>query len=62
MRPLLTPQSRLAVRVSCPLRRSATPEGADAELLVLLAQYRSLPLERRADRIEARQRLATSDE
>ena len=39
------------------LRRAATPEGADAELLALLAAARALPLERREDRLSARQRL-----
>jgi hypothetical protein len=44
-------------RVLALLRRSATPEGADAELIVLLARARALPLDRRADRLSARQRL-----
>jgi hypothetical protein len=39
------------------LRRPATPEGADAELVALLAAARALPLERRQDRLAARQRL-----
>ncbi len=39
------------------MRRPATPEGADAELVALLASARALPLERRDDRLAARQRL-----
>jgi len=39
------------------IRRPAAPEGPDAELLVLLAAARALPLERPEDRLDARQRL-----
>jgi len=39
------------------LRRPETPEGSDAELIALLAAARALPLERREDRLSARQRL-----
>ena len=39
------------------LRRPATPEGADAELLALLAAAGALPVERRDDRLSARLRL-----
>jgi hypothetical protein len=45
-------------RVLALLRRPATPEGADAELVALLAAARALPLERREDRLKARRRLA----
>jgi hypothetical protein len=44
-------------RVQTIVRRPATPEGADAELVALLAAARALPLERRTDRLCARQRL-----
>ena len=44
-------------RVLALVRRPAPPEGADAELLALLAAARALPLERRQDRLRARQRL-----
>jgi hypothetical protein len=39
------------------LRRPATPEGADAELVALLAHKHALPLDRREDRLDARQQL-----
>jgi hypothetical protein len=45
-------------RVLVLLRRPATPEGADAELVALLAAARALPLERREDRLKARRQLA----
>ena len=44
-------------RVLAMLRRAATPEGVDAELIALLAAARALPLDRREDRLSARQRL-----
>jgi hypothetical protein len=44
-------------RVSMLLRRPAPPEGVDAELIVLLAQAKALPLERTEDRLDARVRL-----
>src|SRR4051794_22938046 len=44
-------------RVLTLLRRPATPEGADAELVALLAAARALPLERDEDRLAARQQL-----
>jgi hypothetical protein len=40
------------------LRRPATPEPRDAEVLALLAAAGALPLERREDLLMARQRLA----
>lgn len=40
------------------LRRAATPEGGDAELVALLAAAEALPLEVKDDRLCARQRLA----
>jgi hypothetical protein len=45
-------------RVLVLLRRPATPEGADAELVVLLAAAKALPLERPDDRLAARMRLS----
>jgi hypothetical protein len=44
-------------RVSMLLRRPAPPEGEDAELIVLLAEAKALPLERAEDRLDARVRL-----
>ena len=44
-------------RVLAMLRRAATPEGVDAELIALLAAARALPLDRREDWLSARQRL-----
>ncbi len=44
-------------RVIAILWRAATPTGADAELVALLADARALPLERREDRFKAHQRL-----
>lgn len=44
-------------RVRALLRRPAPPEGADAEIIALLAEARALPLQRPADRINARLRL-----
>ena len=45
-------------RVLALLRRPAAPEGADAELIALVAAARALPLERPDDRAKARMRLA----
>jgi hypothetical protein len=45
-------------RVRALLRRPAPSEGADAELIVLLAAARALPLRRPEDRVNARVRLA----
>jgi len=44
-------------RVLAILRRAAPPEGADAELVTLLAAARALPMEDRTDRLSARMRL-----
>jgi len=44
-------------RVLALIRRPAPPEGSDAELLIVLAAARALPLERPEDRLDARQRL-----
>lgn len=44
-------------RVLAILRRAATPDGEDAELVALLAAAGALPLEKREDRLSARQRL-----
>ena len=44
-------------RVLALIRRPAPPEGADAELLTLLAVARALPLERPDDGLDARRRL-----
>ena len=45
-------------RVRALIRRPAAPEGADAELVVLLAVAKALPLEGEDDRLRARTRLA----
>lgn len=44
-------------RVLSLLRRPAPPQGPDAELLVLLAASKALPLDDPADRLKARMRL-----
>ena len=44
-------------RVLAIVRRAATPAGADAELVVLLALAQALPLENADDRLRARTRL-----
>jgi hypothetical protein len=57
-----TPAAQVAprtARVLAVMRRAATPEGADAELLVLLAAAQALPITSKDDRLRARTRLVS---
>jgi hypothetical protein len=61
-KPVADPSARISARqarVASIIQRPAPPQGADAELLVLLAAARALTLESAADHMKAHTRIAS---